>query len=135
MDGLGKVFRIADTTQYKTVREFVVNYEGKYGQLSLDKWRSIFQHLGYLEDFEKLLAADQMQLMGHMNALDTCNSDCPSVAANQSTGNNTVNLNELVLAGSRPQEPLSNTCKSNDADGHTSEDYTLSALTEHGECY
>lgn len=120
LDGLGKVLRI-DTTQYKTVCEFVASYEGKYGQLSLDKWRSIFQHLGYLEDFEKLLATDQMLLMGHMHALDNC--DCSSVAANQSTGNDTVNLNEPVLAGSQPQELT---------DGQRSEDYTLK---ERGECY
>ena len=42
--------------QLKTVHEVVSYYEEENGQLSLQTWESIFQGLGYSEDFLRVLA-------------------------------------------------------------------------------
>ena len=52
---------LAKVLQIDPVRELVSNFEECHGQVSLDTWKYIFQQLGYLEDFQQLVAADQMK--------------------------------------------------------------------------
>ena len=52
---------LSNVLQTDPVHALVSNYEECHGQLSLDRWKYIFQQLGYSkEHFQQLVAADQM---------------------------------------------------------------------------
>ena len=55
----------------KTVHEVVNYYEEENGQLSLQMWESIFQGLGYSEDFLRVLAHfnEQRRCQGKKSAV------------------------------------------------------------------
>ena len=53
LEGLRKVLRI-DTTRYRTVGELVRDYEERFGQLSLEKWKFILKRLGHSENVQVL---------------------------------------------------------------------------------
>lgn len=80
MDVLGEELGI-NTTQCKGVREVVATFEGDGQELSLDKWRSIFQSLGCLEVFENLLAQDSLHVA---KSLDNCPPNDVSSKAEES---------------------------------------------------
>ncbi|XP_078374624.1 uncharacterized protein LOC144658148 isoform X2 [Oculina patagonica] len=60
LEALAKVLRIDISRYGDTVCELVSNYEQRFGQLSLRKWKYILQRLGYLEYFQQHVAADQI---------------------------------------------------------------------------
>lgn len=52
---------LAKVLQINPINELVSNYEECHGQVSLDTWRYVLQHLGYSkEHFQQLVLADQM---------------------------------------------------------------------------
>lgn len=110
MDVLGKELGI-DTTQCKAVCEVVATFEVRDGQeLSLDKWRSIFQSLGCLEVFDNLLEQDSLHVV---NSLDNCPPNNVSSKAEESLLKKSEELRQQNI---------------NPADGHS-----LSTLPESGE--
>ena len=87
LEDLAKVLRI-DTTRYVTVRELISNYEERFGQLSLKKWKYILRRLGYLEYFQQHVVADQIMAdVTDIDDLDDLNDE-PSQAATKQWSRN-----------------------------------------------
>ena len=101
LEGLGKVLRI-DTTRYVTVDELVRNYEERFGQLSLKKWRYILRRLGYLEYFQQHVAADQMMADAtDIDDLDDLNDE-PSQAATKQWSRNDFGASYRRISSNSP---------------------------------
>jgi len=97
---LAKVLKIhVDITQYATVRELVGNYEDRFGELSLDKWKYILKWLGYLEYFQQHVAADQF--IADVTDIEDLN-DKPPVATVQWPRHDHVERYMSMPAGSLP---------------------------------
>ena len=95
LDTLSKVLKIDSTIQYATAHEFISSYEKRFGQLPLEKWKNIFQRLGYLDNFYQCIAADQTNLiaastdMGNENCSGSlvARSDCNTPVGSQPVDN------------------------------------------------
>ena len=88
-----------DITRYATVRELVGNYEERFGELSLNKWRFILKRLGHLEFFQQHVVADQF--IADLTDIEDLD-DKPSVATVQWPRHDHVGRYVSTPAGSLP---------------------------------